>query len=127
MEQGKSFAQVVRDALDHVQEIIRSEIRLAKTEFREEAGRAKQGAIYFGAGALCGVFAAGFLLLALVYLLALFIPAWIAALIVGALVGLVALFLVSLGRRYFRNFRIVPERTAATLKEDVRWAQQRVR
>lgn len=127
MEQGKSFAQVVRDALDHVQEIIRSEIRLAKTELQEEAVSAKRGAIYVSAGALCGIFAAGFLLLALIYLLALFIPAWIAALIVGALVGLVSMVLLSLGRRYLRGLRIVPERTAATLKEDVRWAQQRVR
>jgi hypothetical protein len=127
MDQDKSFAAVVRDAIDHVQEIIRSEIRLAKTELREEAGRAKQGAIYMGAAALGGLFAAGILLLAVIYLLAMFMPAWIAALIVGVFVGLVAMFLFSVGRRYFRDLRIVPERTAATLKEDVRWAQQRVR
>jgi hypothetical protein len=73
------------------------------------------------------LFAAGFLLLAITYLLALFMPSWIAALIVAAGVGLMAMFLLSVGRRYFREFRIVPERTAATLNEDVRWAQQRVR
>jgi hypothetical protein len=127
MEQGKSFVDVLRDALDHIQEIIRSEIRLAKTELREEVGRAKMGAIYIGAGAICGLFAAGFVLLAVIYLLALFMPAWIAALIVGVGVGLVGTFLLSVGRRHFRELRIVPERTAATLKEDVRWAQQRMR
>jgi hypothetical protein len=110
-----------------VQEIIRSEIRLAKTEFREEAGRAKRGAILLGAGAVCGLFAIDFLLLALIDVLALYMPTWLAALIVGGAVAIVAIFLVSAGRRYFRGLRIVPERTAATLKEDVRWTQQHVR
>jgi len=127
MDQDKSFADVVRDAFDHIQEIIRSEIRLAKTEFREEAGRAKRGAIYIGAGALFGVFALDFLLLSVVDLLALFMPVWIAGLIVSVAVGLVATFLFSVGRRHFRELRIVPDRTAATLKEDLKWAQQRMR
>jgi hypothetical protein len=127
MNQDKSFADVLRDALDHVQEIIRSEIRLAKTELREETGRAKKGAIYLAAGAVTAAFAAGFLLLGAVYFLMLYVVAWIAALIVAAVVGIAAMILVSVGRRHFRQLRIVPERTAATLKEDVKWAQQHVR
>ena len=127
MDQAKSFADVVRDALDHIQEIIRSEIRLAKTEFREEAGRAKRGAIYIVAGALLGIFALDFLLLALVDLLALFMPTWIAGVIVSLGAGLLATFLLSVGRRHFRELRIVPDRTVATLKEDMKWAQQRMR
>lgn len=127
MGQERSFADVFRDALDHVQEIIRSEIRLAKTELGEEAARAKRGAIYIGAGALFGVFALDFLLLALLDLLAVFMPVWVAGLIVSVGIGLVAVFLLSVGRRHFRELRIVPDRTAATLKEDVKWAQQRMR
>jgi hypothetical protein len=127
MDQDKSFADIARDALDHVQEIIRSEIRLAKTELGEEVGRAKLGAIYIGAGALFGIFALDFLLLALLDLLALFMPVWIAGVIVSVGIGLLAAFLLSVGRRHFRELRIVPDRTAATLKEDVKWAQQRMR
>lgn len=125
--EDKSFADIVRGTLDHVQEIIRSEIRLAKTEFREEAVRAKRGAILMGAGALCGLFALGFLLLAVIYLLALYMAAWIAALIVGGVVGIAAMILVRVARRYFRELRVMPARTVATLKEDMRWAQQRTR
>ena len=39
--EDRSFSDVVQDILRNVQEIVRSEVRLAKTEIREEAVKAK--------------------------------------------------------------------------------------
>jgi hypothetical protein len=82
-----------------VQEIVRSEVRLAKTELREEAAKVKTSGVLLGAGALLGLYAGGFLLLGTVYVLATILPAWAAAFIVALTLALVAGFLLSAGRK----------------------------
>ena len=37
----RSFADVFQDIVRNIQEIVRSEVRLAKTEIRDEAAKAK--------------------------------------------------------------------------------------
>lgn len=123
LEGQRSIAEVVRDALSHVQEILRSEIRLAKAEVREEASKAKNGAMLLAIGGVCALFAVGFLLLAAVYVLTLYMPAWGAALIVGGVVGIAALIFLMMGRNLMRKFRVMPQRTVRTVKEDVAWAR----
>ena len=71
-------------------------------------------------------FSVVFVLLAAVYALSLILPAWMAALIVGAGVGLIAALCVGLGISRLRRVRAAP-RTAATLKENVEWAKQLTR
>ena len=48
-----------------LQEIIRSEFLLAKTELKEEAKHAAQPAATFGVGLVFGIYGMGFLLLAI--------------------------------------------------------------
>jgi hypothetical protein len=43
---------VIQDILRNVQEIVRAEVRLAKTEMQEEAGKAKSSAMLLGGDAL---------------------------------------------------------------------------
>ena len=83
---GRTVSNVLQDIVGNVQEIVRSEVRLAKTEFREEAIKAKSSGVFFGAGALTGIYALGFLLLGVVYALSTVIPNWATA--VGRLAAL---------------------------------------
>lgn len=84
----RSIAEILQDVLRNVQDIMRSEVRLAKTEIREEISKAKSASLLVGAGALCSIFAAFFLLLTILYGLAIVLPNWAAALIVTAILAI---------------------------------------
>ena len=120
----RSLSGVFQDIIRNVQEIVRSEVRLAKTEILEEAAKAKSSTLLLGAGAVTAMFAIFFLLLMIVYALALVVPRWTAALIVGAALAVVANVMLTAGVRRFKQIHPTPERTVETIKENVEWAKQ---
>jgi uncharacterized membrane protein YqjE len=119
----RPVSAVLNDIVVNVQDIVRSEVRLAKTELTEELGKARSAGIMLGLGALLLAFSALFILLAIVYALSLIVPAWAAALIVAVGVGVIAALCVSAGVKRFKVMRGVPK-TAASLKENAEWARQ---
>ena len=119
----RPISTVLYDIVSNVQEIIRSEMRLARTEFAEELGRLRSAGLLLGIGALLAIFGVLFVLVAIVYALSLVIPAWAAALIVAAGVGALAGILLGAGLRRIKAVRAAPK-TTASLKENVEWAKQ---
>ena len=81
---GRPIGEVVRDIVGHIAEIIRSEIRLATVELREDVVELKTAAISIAIGNILLIYAGIFLLLGLVYALSTIWPSWVAALVVGA-------------------------------------------
>jgi len=122
--EGRSVSDVFHSIVHNVQEIVRSEIRLAKTEVREEIVKAKFAALFFAMGALAGIFAIFFVLLGLVYALALVIPSWSAALIVGCVLASVASLTLITSLRRLKRVNATPEHTVETLKENIAWVKQ---
>ena len=98
-------------------------MRLAKAELGEELNAARSGGLLIGVGAVAAIFSALFLLLACVYALGLVVPDWAAALIVAAAVGIAAAVTLGLGLKRLKTIQAAPK-TAASLKENVRWAKQ---
>lgn len=119
----RSISTVLNDIVGNVQDIVRSEVRLAKTEVTEELSKARAAGMLVGLGALMLTFGALFLLLAAVYALSTVVPDWAAALIVGGSVAVIAALCLGLGLKRFKTMRAVPK-TAATMKENVEWAKQ---
>ena len=119
----RSIPEILHDVLVNIQEIVRAEVRLAKAELGEEFNRARSGGLLIGVGAVAAIFSALFLLLACVYVLGLVMPNWAAALIVAAAVGVAAAVTLGLGLKRFKTIQAAPK-TAASLKENVRWAKQ---
>src|ERR1700674_3477290 len=122
--EDRSLSEVLQDVMRNVQEIVRSEVRLAKTEIQEEATGAKSATLLLGAGAVTAIFAILFLLLMIAHALALVMPSWAAALIVGAALAVVASVMPSAGVRRFKQIPSTRERTVETIKENVEWAKQ---
>ena len=122
----RSIPDVVRDILANLQEIVRSEFRLAKIEIREEVSKAAQASTSLGAGLMLTFYAIGFLLLAGVYALSIVVAAWLAALIVGIAVGVLALILVQQGKKKLASVR-PPAETIDSVKENVQWAKNQAR
>jgi hypothetical protein len=125
--ESRSLTEILQDTIRNVQEIVRLEVRLAKTEVREELAKAKASTVPLGAGAVTAIYAGFFLLLAAVYGLALVMPEWAAALIVGAALAGIAAVLLTVGRNRFRKIHATPERTVETIRENVEWAKQQVK
>ena len=127
MANGRSVTDVLQDIVGNVQEIVRSEVRLAKTELREEAAKAKTSSMFVGAGALIGVYAGGFLLLGIVYVLATVVPSWAAAFIVALSLAVGAGLLLRAGQRRFQQVKPTPDRTLESVKENVAWVKQQTK
>lgn len=119
---GRLFADLAQD----FGLLLRQEMALAKSEIFRKFGRMGTGAgllaaaglvafaslLYFMAGAMMGI--------------ALVLPEWAAALIVGGGALLVAAVLALIGRARLRAEALAPERTIRTLKDNAAWAKEQV-
>jgi hypothetical protein len=117
----RPIAELLRDAVQHVQELFRAEAQLAKAEVRQEVRLAASAALPLAIGALSGVSGWLLLLWAAVYGLAEVLPMWAATLIMAAATGVIAAVLLSAGVRRLKQVRAVPDRTVATMKENLAW------
>ncbi|HEX5214615.1 MAG TPA: phage holin family protein [Vicinamibacterales bacterium] len=126
-ESDRSIANVLGDIVGNVQQIIRSEVRLAKVEVGEEIARAGRGGVTAAAGAVLCMMALGFVLLAAVYALALVWPAWAAALTVGVGAGVIGGVCIRAGLSRLKQVHLAPPKTVATLQENIQWAKTRAR
>ena len=117
---------LVKDATEQAQTLIRQEIELAKAELGEKGKKAGIGAGMFGGAGLFGLFAFGGLTAAAIGAVDLLVPFWAAALIVAALYGAIAGVLALTGKTKVQSATPpVPEQTVETVKEDVAWTKQR--
>jgi hypothetical protein len=66
-------------------------------------------------------------LLATVFELALVLPPWAAALIVGAALAVVGTLLLAGAVKRFKQIHPTPERTVEIIKENVEWAKQQAK
>lgn len=123
----RSVPAVLGDIITNFEQIVRAEIRLARTEVKEEAAKAIKPSAMLGAGVALSFYGLGFLLLAAVYALTMVMAAWLAALIVGAVVAIVGLALASAGRKKLKSTHLALEKTIRSLEENVQWAKQQIK
>jgi hypothetical protein len=123
----RSTSEILRDVVSDVQDLLRSEVRLAKAEVSEQAQRAKSAGVYIGGLAIAGLLAAMCFVAFVIALLSLAIPVWAGALIMTFLLGVAGGLLWVQVRNRLCNFHAVPEQTVKTIKEDVEWLKQRTR
>ena len=120
----RSIARILREILDALQDLLRAEIALARQEVTEDLGRARTAVAALIAGAVAGLIGGVFLLWAVVYALSLRLPLWGAAGTVGGVLVVAGVVLVSRGLGRWRRVSFGPERTVATIKENVAWLSQ---
>ena len=119
-----SWSGVFQNIVSNVEDIVRTEVRLAKTEIKEEAQQAAKASVSLAVGAGLLFYAAGFLFLCMVYALRIAVDPWLAALIVSVLLGLVAVTLISAGWKKMKTVQAKPVTTIESVKETVQWARK---
>jgi len=119
----QSIGELLGRLSEQMSALVRQEVELAKVELREKGRRAGTGAGLIGAGGLFGLGAFAALTTTLILVLATFLDAWLAALIVTVAYAAGAAALAVSGKQKVQAISPVPEQTIETLKEDARWAK----
>jgi membrane protein len=118
--QDRPVGQLVSDATEQISRLVRDEMRLAAAELQQKGKRIGVGAGLFGAAGVLAFYGAAALVAALILGLVTFLVPWLAALIVGVAVLLVAGALALAGKKQVQSAGpLVPEETAASVKTDL--------
>lgn len=123
----RSFGGLLADLAWDLSLLVRQEMALARAEIVDKFAELGIGA---GLVAVAGALAfAGllYLMAAAMIGLAMVVPSWAAALIVGGVALLIAGALAMVGRAKMRANDLVPTRTIKTLRDDAVWAREQMR
>jgi hypothetical protein len=119
-----STGELVSELFKQSAELVKKEVALAKSEVLVEVKQEVKMAERLGVAAVCALCGLNLLLVAAAMALAHVLPAWAAALVVAGVVLLVGALAAWLG--WGKRVKQPLERTQRTLKEDVRWAKERL-
>jgi len=126
---------LISGIISDIGDLIRQEFRFAKAEIKVDFGKTKQAATALALGAGAASVAGLLLLWMLVHLLHWLsipeasrsahdpasLPLWACFGIVGGVIGVVAAFLVAGAVAKFKSFNPLPDETAKSLEENVKW------
>ena len=126
VKEERSLGDLFSDLASETGTLIRQEVTLAQTELTKKATSVGKNVGYLVVGGAVGYAAALSLIAAVIIGLANFIPAWAAALIVSAVVGIAAYMMISSARAALNKTDLTPHETVETLKEDAQWLKKQV-
>jgi Flp pilus assembly protein TadB len=122
----RPLGEVVRDLTRDLSLLARQELELAKSELAQKSRKAVPGLAMLAGGAAAALMAAGAITACGVLVLALFLPEWLSALLVAAVLAGLAYALATRGKKQIERLGTpVPEQTIETVKEDVAWVKTR--
>ena len=125
--QQPDLTTLVKEIIHDTEALIGQQLRLLRSEVREELGQAKDAALVIGAGA--GLVATGGVLTVLMSVHALQkatrLPLWACYGLVGGLLGAAGAGLLAVGRREAEGVHLAPPpRTTEALKENLAWLKE---
>lgn len=126
LRQERSLGELFSELSQETSTLIRQEVQLAKAEVSRKATKAGKEVAFIAAGGFVAY--AGFLALvaAAIFGVAEFLPLWLSALLIGAIVAGVGYLLLQKGISGLKEINPAPRRTIETLKEDKEWLKQQV-
>jgi hypothetical protein len=124
----RPLPELLKQLSEQTTRLVRQELELAKAELIQKGKQAGAGAGLFGAAGAIGFLALAALTTCFILALNAVMPAWLAALLVAVVYGVVAAVLALRGRAKVKQATPpVPEQTIETVKEDVEWAKTQMR
>lgn len=126
-ENNRSIGTILQDVMKDFADIVRSEIKLAKAELKQEAAQLGRAVPMLAVGGVFGLCALGLAFTTGILALSLVMPAWAAALIVFVFAAIVAALFVGMGMARLRGFHLKPENTVRSLQEGAEWLKTQTR
>lgn len=122
----RSIGELFSELAAETGTLIRQEVALAQTELAAKASIVGRNVGYLAVGGAVGYAAVLALLAGVILALSNFIPAWLAATVVGSVVGIVAFLMISSALNALKNADLKPEETVESIKEDAQWLKKQV-
>jgi hypothetical protein len=126
LREERSLGDLFSELAEETSTLVRQEVTLAQTELTEKATRVGKNVGFLVVGGAIGYAALLAVLAAVVIGLAVFIPAWLAALIVGIGVGATAYMIISPALESLKKTDLTPRETVRSLKEDAQWLKNQM-
>ena len=115
-----STGELIGQLSEQVTTLVRHEVRLAQAEVTQKAKRFGIGAGLFGGAGLMALLGVNALITAIIFGIATALPGWLAGIIVGAVLFLVAGVLALLGKRDVQKAAPpLPTETIASVQRDI--------
>jgi hypothetical protein len=134
-ESNTNLADLLRQLRDDTTELVREEVRLAKTEASEKLAFIGRNVGNLAIGGFVGMVALLLLLSSLGYLLAHFfeqrgmapgMSAFLGFFIIAVTVAVISAALIMKAIKAFKSEPITPTKTVQSLQEDKQWAQRKM-
>ena len=123
----EGLGSIVSGIVKDLQEIVRGEVKLAKTEIKEDVSAMGKGAASIAAGGIVAFVGFVFLMLSATFVLSKWVEMWIAALIVAVALLLIGAILAMSGKKKLSASSLKPTESMESLKEDQAWASQQIK
>lgn len=124
VKEERSLGDLFTELATETGTLVRQEVALAQTEITDKATKAGKDIGYLAIGGAVGYAAMLAVTAAIILLLAQFIPAWAAALLVGVAIGGVAYFMITSALAELKKTDPLPRQTIETIKEDAKWLKK---
>jgi hypothetical protein len=122
----RSIGELFSELANETSTLIRQEISLAQVEMTQKATKAGKNVGFLAAGGAIGYAGLLAIVAGIIMGLSYFMPAWLAAIIVGAVIAVASYVLISSALTALKNMEVKPAATVETIKEDARWLKNQV-
>jgi predicted phage tail protein len=106
--------------------LVRQEVALAQAEITAKATKAGKNVGYLAAGGAVGYVGLMAIVAGVIIGLSYFIPAWLAAILVGGVIAVASYVMVNSALSELRSMEVTPTEKVDTIKEDAQWLKNQV-
>lgn len=122
----RPLGELFADLANETSTLVRNEVALAKVELTDKATTVGKNVASLFVGGAVAYAALLAVCAAIILALATVMPAWLSALIVGIVVGIVGWMLISKAVTALRRTDLTPRETVDSLKEDAQWVKDQI-
>lgn len=123
----RSLGDLFSELANETGTLVRQEVSLAQVEMTQKAARVGKQVGFLAVGGAIGYAALLAVMAGIILVLtSLGVPAWLSAILVGAVVGGVSYYLVTSALEKLKHTEIAPNETVESIKEDAQWLKRQV-
>ena len=122
----RPLGELFSDLVNETTTLVRNEVALARVELTQKATKVGRNVGSLVIGGAIGYASLLAFCAAAILVLSTVMPAWLAAVIVGAIVGAVAWMLISKAITTLRTMDLTPHETVESVKEDAQWIKDQI-
>ena len=126
-KEERSLGDLISQLAADTGTLVRQEMRLVVAETRHNLSLGVESAAWLAAGIAVAAVGSLVLVASLVLVLAIWLPAWLAAVIVGIALCAIGLPMANSGWTGLKRVEIAPDDSIASIKENTEWLKKQIK